>query len=136
MSEREAPLEVLLCDDSPELLGLLRAELEGSVSVRIVGEATDGVSALGLAAQRQPEVIVLDLEMPGPSAGELIAGVERLAPAAAIVTFSGYEPADIVGREVAARVALHIPKATDLAVVCSAVRDVGRRRRGCRRGSD
>lgn len=129
LPRRDAPVEVLLCDDSPELLGLLRAELEETVAVRIVGEATDGGMALRLAAERQPDVIVLDLEMPGPPAEDLIVGVEQAAPAAAIVTFSGYEPADLVGREVAALVTLHLPKATDLGVLGSAVRDVGLGRR-------
>lgn len=127
--DSDLPLDVLLCDDSPELLGLLRAELEGGVAVRIVGEATDGPTALRLAAEHQPEVIVLDLEMPGPPADELIVAVDRVAPDAAIVTFSGYEPAEVAGRAAASRVALHVPKVTDLAVVGSVVRDVGHRRR-------
>lgn len=122
-------IDVLICDDAPELLGLLRAELEASVAVRIVGEAGDGATALRLAAERRPDVIVLDLEMPGPSAEQLIVGVARAAPAAAIVTFSGYEPADLVGSEVAALVALHVPKATDLGVLGTAVRELGLARR-------
>jgi DNA-binding NarL/FixJ family response regulator len=125
----DAPLDVLLCDDSPELLALLRAELEDSVAVRVVGEATDGADALRLAAECRPEVIVLDLEMPGLPADELIVAVDRIAPTAAIVTFSGHEPADVVGPEAAARVDLHVPKVTDLSVLGSVLREVGRRRR-------
>jgi two-component system, NarL family, nitrate/nitrite response regulator NarL len=121
-------MRVLLCDDSAELRSLLRSAIEqGGEEVAIVGEVGDGDAALRLAAEHQPDVVVLDLEMPGPAPAALLRGVRRLAPRTAIVTFSGHDPAVVAG-PAAREIALHLPKTTDLVAAGSAVRELGRRR--------
>ena len=70
--------------------------------------------------------------MPGPTPEALVAALRRAAPAAAIVTFSGHEPA-AVARAAMGEIALHLPKTTDLIVAGRAIRDLGRRRRASRR---
>jgi two-component system nitrate/nitrite response regulator NarL len=89
----------------------------------------DGDAGLRLAAEHQPDVVVLDLEMPGPAPAALLRALRRLAPRAAIVTFSGHDPAVVAG-PAAREIALHLPKTTDLAAAGSAVRELGRRRAG------
>jgi DNA-binding NarL/FixJ family response regulator len=121
-------MRILLCDDSAELRSLLRSAIEqGNEDVAIVGEVGDGDAALRLAAEHQPDVIVLDLEMPGPTPAALLRAVRRLAPRTAIVTFSGHDPAVVAG-PAAREIALHLPKTTDLMAAGSAVRELGRRR--------
>jgi CheY-like chemotaxis protein len=118
---------ILLCDDSAELRALLRSAIEqGGEDVAIL-EVGDGDAALRLAAEHQPEVVVLDLEMPGPTPAALLRAVRRLAPRTAIVTFSGHDPAVVAG-PAAREIALHLPKTTDLVAAGSAVRELGRRR--------
>jgi DNA-binding NarL/FixJ family response regulator len=120
-------VRILLCDDSAELRALLRSAIEGGhAEVAIVGEVGDGDAALRLAAEHQPDVVVLDLEMPGPAPGQLLRNLRRLAPRAAIVTFSGHDPAVVAG-PAAREIALHLPKTTDLAAAGRAVRELGRR---------
>ena len=66
-------MRVLLCDDSAELRALLRSAIEeGREDVEIVGEVGDGDAGLRLAAEHQPDVVVLDLEMPGPAPAALL----------------------------------------------------------------
>jgi DNA-binding NarL/FixJ family response regulator len=120
-------VRVLLCDDSVELRALLRGAIESGGDVAIVGEAGDGDGALRLAAEHQPDVVVMDLEMPGPSPAALLRTLRRLAPNADIVTFSGHDPTVVAG-PAAREIALHLPKTTDLAVAGRAVRELGRRR--------
>jgi DNA-binding NarL/FixJ family response regulator len=122
-----SPPRVLLCDDSAELRGLLRAAIERGRDVVIVGEVGDGDAAVGLAAEHQPHVVVLDLEMPGPPPEALVRALRRAAPRAALVTFSGHDPAAVAGAAVS-EIELHLPKTTDLATAARAVRDLGRRR--------
>jgi len=120
-------MRILLCDDSAELRALLRSAIENAPEdVEIVGEVGDGDAALRLAAEHQPDVVVVDLEMPGPAPGPLLRRLRRLAPEAAIVTFSGHDPAVVAG-PAAREIALHLPKTTDLAAAGRAVRDLGRR---------
>jgi DNA-binding NarL/FixJ family response regulator len=120
-------MRILLCDDSAELRALLRSAIEQEPDdVAIVGEVGDGDAALRLAAEHQPDVVVLDLEMPGPTPAALLRTLRRLAPRAAIVTFSGHDPAVVAG-PAAREIALHLPKTTDLAAAGRAVRELGRR---------
>ena len=120
-------MRILLCDDTPELRSLLRSALESRDGVEIVGEVGDGDVALQLAADEQPDVVVLDLEMPGPDPEALLNGLRRAAPNAALVTFSGHEPSAVAGAAVE-EIALHVPKTTDLAAAARAVRELCTRR--------
>ncbi len=121
-------MRILLCDDTPELRSLMRSALESRDDVEIVGEVGDGHAAVQIAADEQPEVVVLDLEMPGADPEALLVGLRRAAPDAALVTFSGHRPADVAGAAVD-EIALHVPKTTDLAVAATAVRALGDRPR-------
>jgi DNA-binding NarL/FixJ family response regulator len=120
-------VRILLCDDSAELRSLLRSAIaDGRDDVEIVGEVGDGDAGLRLAAEHQPDVVVLDLEMPGPGPAPMLRALRRLAPRAAIVTFSGHDPAIVAG-PAAREIALHLPKTTDLIAAGHAVRELGRR---------
>lgn len=117
-------MRVLLCDDTPELRALLRYALEAEGGLDIVGEVGDGDAAVQAAADERPDVVVLDLEMPGPDPAALLTGLRRAAPGAALVTYSGHEPASVAGSAVD-EIALHVPKTTDLTAAARAVRDLG-----------
>lgn len=122
------PIRALLADDAAEMRALLRwALMKDDGEVLVVGEAADGGDALVLAADLSPDVVVLDLQMPGPPPEELLRRMAETAPGVPIVTFSGFEP-DLVAPGSAGLVALHIPKTTDLALVRQAILDVARRR--------
>ena len=120
------PVRVVLADDAGEMRALLRWALLREDDVVVVGEASDGAEALALVEEHAPDVVVLDLQMPGPPPAELLATMARLAPGTPIVTFSGFEP-DLVAPEQVRLVALHIPKTTDLALVRASIVDVARR---------
>ena len=118
-------MRILLCDDAAELRALLRSALEAREDVTVVGEAGDGDAAVALAARVQPDIVVLDLEMPGPEAPALLVGLRGAAPAASLVTFSGHDPARVAGGALG-EIALHVPKTTDLTVAVREICDVGR----------
>ncbi|MEA2254891.1 MAG: hypothetical protein QOG35_936 [Solirubrobacteraceae bacterium] len=124
----EAPLRVLLCDDVAELRTLLRRRLEADGDMLVVGEASDAAMTLRLAAELQPEVVVLDLDLRDLPPGDLLTAMGIAAPSAAIVTFSGHDPAAVAGAA-AGSIDLHVPKTTDLDAVRRAVREIGRRQR-------
>jgi DNA-binding NarL/FixJ family response regulator len=83
-------LHVFLCDDAPELRRLVRLGLEGDPSLVVVGEADDGPSGVAGIAELQPDVVFLDLSMPGMDGLEAIPHIRRASPRTAIVVFSGF----------------------------------------------
>jgi DNA-binding NarL/FixJ family response regulator len=119
------PVRVLLADDAAEMRALLRWALDRGDEVEVVAEAASGGEALELVAELAPDVVVLDLQMPGPPPGELLEAMAAAAPDTPIVTFSGFEP-DLVAPRAARLVALHIPKTTDLALVHDGIVAVAR----------
>jgi two-component system response regulator DesR len=120
------PLRVLLADDASEMRALLRwALVRDDGLLEVAAEVADGGTALSCAAELRPDVVVLDLQMPGPPPGELLTAMAQAAPGIPIVTFSGFEP-DLVAPAEAGLVALHIPKTTDLALVREAILGVAR----------
>jgi DNA-binding NarL/FixJ family response regulator len=118
-------VRVLLADDAAEMRSLLRWALDRGDGVEVVAEAASGGEALELVAEHRPDVVVLDLQMPGPPPGALLAAMAAAAPGTPIVTFSGFEP-DLVAPREATLVALHIPKTTDLALVRDGIVAVAR----------
>ena len=59
------PISVILVDDQPLLRKGFRMVLEEEDGIDVVGEASDGAAALDLARRRHPDVIVMDVRMPG-----------------------------------------------------------------------
>jgi two-component system chemotaxis response regulator CheB len=57
-------IRVLICDDSAFMRTALTRMIESDASLKVVGAAQDGVRALQMAAELQPDVITLDVEMP------------------------------------------------------------------------
>jgi DNA-binding NarL/FixJ family response regulator len=60
------PISVLIVDDHPVVRRGLRVLLEVQDGIEVAGEAGDGATALALAAEQAPDVILLDLKLPGP----------------------------------------------------------------------
>src|SRR5215207_6810454 len=61
------PIRVLLVDDHPFLRSSLRGILAECEELAVVGEAGNGEAALALIDRRKPEVVIMDLQMPGIS---------------------------------------------------------------------
>ena len=95
MNARE-PLRVVLADDHHFSREGLRGMLEAE-GIVVVGEAADGAEAVRLTAELAPDVVVLDLRMPGGTVGETIAGIAATGHEArvAVLTVSTEAP-DVV----------------------------------------
>lgn len=59
-----AKIKVLIVDDHAPVRGLLKQLLEADRDIEVVGEACDGVEAIDLTSQLQPNLIVMDIAMP------------------------------------------------------------------------
>jgi DNA-binding NarL/FixJ family response regulator len=76
---RTEPIRVMLVDDHALVRAGLRSVLHGSADIVVVGEAGDGDEAVPIALRIRPEVVVMDLDMPG---GDGLTATRRLHEAA------------------------------------------------------
>jgi DNA-binding NarL/FixJ family response regulator len=81
-------VRVLLVDDMPQVLHDLHQLLELSGLVEIVAEAGNGLEAVQLAGDLSPEVVVMDLEMPGLDGGEATRRIKNQSPAVRVIILS------------------------------------------------
>ena len=112
-----------LCDDMAELRALLRVAVEED-GMRVVGEAGDARTMLAELAALDPDVIVLDLSMPGMDGLEAIPLVHETVPRAHIVVFSGYGAQQMAAAALEMKAARYVEKGSDLEGLCAAVREV------------
>jgi len=79
-------LRVLIVDDEAPARARLRRLLGGFVGVQVVGEAGDGEAALAAAATLAPDLLLLDIQMPGIGGLDVAASLPDPAPAVVFVT--------------------------------------------------
>jgi CheY-like chemotaxis protein/anti-sigma regulatory factor (Ser/Thr protein kinase) len=82
-------VRVLIVEDVDELRATLRQALRLDGRFEVVGDIGDGPGAVALAAELQPDVVVLDLGLPGLAGRELVTGVRTAAPEARVVVYTG-----------------------------------------------
>jgi CheY-like chemotaxis protein len=80
---------VLVVDDTPELRRLLRRAFRDCDDFEVVDEAADGAQALERVRDLQPEVILLDINMPRRNGLDVLGEIRDADPNAVIVVFSG-----------------------------------------------
>ena len=87
-------VRVLLVDDVEDVRVMVRTALRARGIFEIIGEAADGRNAVELAARTAPDLVVLDLGLPGLAGHDLVVNIKRAAPAAKVVVFTGTEVPD------------------------------------------
>ena len=122
----DARVTVLLADDHPMFREGLRFTLSREPDIAVVGEADDGVAAVAMAADLDPDVVVMDLAMPGTDG---LAATRQLAARgvrARILVLTMSEDDDSVLAAVRAGAGGYLVKGADPEQVVSAVRAVSR----------
>jgi NarL family two-component system response regulator YdfI len=92
------PLRVLVADDHPVVREGLRLILESADGVEVVGDACDGAEAIRLAGELEPDVILMDLRMPGVGGLEAMERIRAHRPDAAIVVLTTFDEDDVMVR--------------------------------------
>jgi two-component system response regulator NreC len=88
MESGEKQITVVLADDHNVIRTGLRAMLEGEEDLRVIGEAADAPSAQKLVRDRRPDVLVLDLQMPGADPASDVPALREEVPGTAIVVLT------------------------------------------------
>jgi pilus assembly protein CpaE len=90
----EQKIRVLIAEDSPAWRSTLRAMLGGSGDVEVVGEAEDGPSAVAMAVALRPDVMLVDMRLPGLDGAQVAEAVRGQFPASVIIVSVESEPED------------------------------------------
>ena len=81
---------VLVVDDADDLRMLLRSRMEGRRGLTVVGEAADGLAAVELASELQPDLVMLDLAMPRMDGLEALPLIREAVPGVRVIVLSGF----------------------------------------------
>ena len=90
------PIRVLIADDHPHFREGLRALLLSAADLELVAEAGDGERAVSFATELQPDVIMMDLQMPGVSGIEATRRILRSSPHISVLVLSMFEDDDSI----------------------------------------
>jgi DNA-binding NarL/FixJ family response regulator len=116
------PLRVIIVDDSGEVLSALGRIIDKQVDLELVGVASGVDDGVLLVRQLQPDVVVLDVNM--PEGGGLRAAKEMVvaAPGARLVAFSAFDKMLIRKAMTVAGVSAYVSKSGDIRELLTAIR--------------
>ncbi|MET9953075.1 response regulator transcription factor [Streptomyces sp. NPDC006339] len=86
-----APITLVIVDDHPVVRDGLRGMFEADPGFRVLGEAADGVRAVALVRALDPDVVLMDLRMPGGGGVDAIAALTRGGARARVLVLTTYD---------------------------------------------
>lgn len=91
MSTDNAPIRVLLADDHPIVRNGIRRLLEREADIEVAGEACDGEETLAMVEKLNPDVVLLDMEMPQLNGVEVAKRIRKNFSSVKVLALSGYD---------------------------------------------
>ncbi len=122
MSRR--PIRVLCVDDNELVALATRRRLESDPRFEWAGWLTSAAELLARVGELRPDIILLDLDMPGPDALETLSEVTAVAPGARAIVFSGYVRCDLIDRAIEAGAWGYLSKNDDIDAMVGAIAHV------------
>lgn len=115
-------LRILLVDDHTLFRSGIRLLLQAETDFEIVGEAADGLDAVKRARQLQPDLVLLDLNLPGLSGVEALRLIKEDQPACAVLMLTVSEEAEDLGTALRGGAAGYLLKNIDAGELTHAIR--------------
>lgn len=120
----DTTIRILVADDHAVVRGGLRALLDTEAGIQVIGEASDGEEAVKRAKALQPDVILIDLQMPRMDGIEAIIAIKEYDPSARILVLTSYSDDEKVFSAIKAGALGYLLKETAPRELLRAVRDV------------
>jgi len=120
------PLRILVADDHPVFRTGIKALLQATLEIELVGEATTGDSAVELAAQLQPDLVLMDIKMPGLNGIEATRKIVHTSPHIRVLVVTMFEDDASVFTALRAGARGYVLKDIDQDDLIHAIQAVGR----------
>jgi DNA-binding NarL/FixJ family response regulator len=114
-------LRVLIVDDHPLMRAGIRTLLERTMHDVEIAEAIDGLEAIELAASKSPDIVLMDISMPGLNGVEAARRVMSIAPASKVIMLSMHQDEQRVVESIRAGAAGYLMKDAAVAEVATAI---------------
>ncbi len=119
-------IRVLVVDDHPIVRGGIVALLSTADDITVVGEGSDGVEAVRLATELEPDVVLMDLRMPGLDGDEATAQILAAKPKLRVLILTTYESDSSILTAIEAGASGYLLKAAPQEEILAGVRSVAR----------
>jgi DNA-binding NarL/FixJ family response regulator len=124
------PTNVILADDHPVVRAGIRNLLEQAPDIVVIGEASDGKEALRMVEELKPDVLLLDMEMPGISGAEVAHELMASGSTVHILALSAHDDKEYIQELLANGASGYLVKEEVPNAIVEAVRGVSRGERG------
>lgn len=118
------PIRLVIADDEHLIRGALEALLNLEPDIEIVGSADNGISAVQLAVELNPDICLLDLEMPKADGIETATRIEQHGIDTRIIIVTRHARPGVLRRALSAKVSGFVPKSTPAGDLANVIRDV------------
>ena len=109
----DAKVRVLVVDDDHQVRRMLRRLLERHPDFDVVGVSASGEAGVALADELRPDVVLMDMEMPGMTGAEATAAIKASHPSTKVVALSGRGDEEIVGEMIRSGASGYLLKGSD-----------------------
>lgn len=113
---------VMIVDDHKMFRDGLRVLINAEPGMEVVGEAVDGREAVDLARRISPDVVVMDISMPGMNGIEAMRHLIKERPQVKVIMLSMYSSGQLVSSVMAAGASGYVLKGSDFAELASTIR--------------
>lgn len=117
-------IRALVADDHPIVRGGIVALLAGDPDIEVVGEAQDGLTAVRLAAELKPDIVLMDLQMPGLDGASATEQILRADPRIHVLVLTTYESDDQILDAIGAGASGYLLKAAPREEILAGVHSV------------
>lgn len=117
-------IRILIVDDHPVVCTGLASMLSAHSSLEVIGSASSGEEALAIVERDRPDLMLLDLRMPGMDGVAVLQSLKRISPAPRVIILTSFEKEEDIYRAIRAGAQGYLLKDTTESEMITAITDV------------
>jgi DNA-binding NarL/FixJ family response regulator len=115
-------VRVLIAEDDPGVRGVLSELIEADPGLELVGVVTDAAAVIAVAAERHPDVAIVDVRMPGGGGVFAARGIKEVSSGTKVIAFSGETNPVVTTEMFAAGAVGYLVKGSSIVTILGSIR--------------